>query len=118
MTALTWSSFDGALERADRFSRRGMVVVDHDLDLAAIDAALGVDFFRRHLGGLRIDEPATDWASAMILILIGAFDCAWPGVASASATIAALAESIADAVRLKDLLIVTTSLKLQSSLSG
>src|SRR5579863_3395193 len=62
-----------------------------------------------------IDDPATDCASAMTPILIGSFDCALLGVASASATTAAPAESIADVVRLMDLLIATTSLKLQSS---
>src|SRR5579863_1112070 len=62
-----------------------------------------------------IDDPATDCASAMTPILIGSFDCALLGVASASATTAAPAASSAATPRLMDLLIATTSLKLQSS---
>ena len=52
----------------------------------------------------------------MTPILMGSLDCAWPGVASASAATAAPAESSADAPRLTELLIAPTSLKLQSSL--
>ena len=44
---------DGALERPHRFGRGRMVVVRDDLDLAPIDAALGVDLVGGDLRGLR-----------------------------------------------------------------
>ena len=50
---------DGALERAHRLGRGGMVVVGDDLDLAAVDAALGVDLVGGELRGLR-DRGAGD----------------------------------------------------------
>ena len=62
-----------------------MVVVGDDLDLAAVDPALGVDLVGGDLGGLRIDEPATACASAITPILIGAWSAAAAGSAIASA---------------------------------
>ena len=50
---------DRALEGANRIRRGGVVVVGDDLDLAAVDAALGVDFIGGHLGRLR-DRRAGD----------------------------------------------------------
>jgi hypothetical protein len=44
---------DRALERANRIRRGRMVIIGDDLDLASIDAALGIDFVSRHLGCLR-----------------------------------------------------------------
>ena len=44
---------DGALERAHRLGRRGMVVVGDDLDLSPVDAALGVDLVGGDLRRLR-----------------------------------------------------------------
>ena len=50
---------DGALERAHRFRGGGVIVVGDDLDLAAVDAALGVDLVGGELRGLR-DRGAGD----------------------------------------------------------
>ena len=50
---------DRALERAHRLGRGRMVVVGDDLDLASVDAALGVDLVGGDLGGLR-DRGARD----------------------------------------------------------
>ena len=50
---------DRALERAHRLGRGGMVVVGDDLDLAPVDAALGVDLVGGDLRCLR-DRGASD----------------------------------------------------------
>ena len=44
---------DGALEGADGVGGRRVVVIDDDLHLAAVDAALGVDLVGGKLCGLR-----------------------------------------------------------------
>ena len=51
----------GALKRAHGFRGGGVPVVCDDLDLAAVDAAFGVDLVGSELGSLRIDAPATAW---------------------------------------------------------
>ena len=50
---------DGALEGAHRFRGRRMIVVGDDLDLAAVDAARGIDLVGGKLRGLR-DRRAGD----------------------------------------------------------
>ena len=72
-----------------------MVVVGDDLDLAPVDSALGVDLVGGELGRLRIEEPATDCASAITPILIGAVSAAEAGSAMASAKAAEAAPSAA-----------------------
>ena len=76
---------DGALEGAHRFRSRGVIVVSDDLDLAAVDAARGVDFVGGELRGLRDRRAGDGLGLGDDADLDRVVDCAWPGVASASA---------------------------------